>query len=74
MNVTQKININGVEREIVIGTYPKQCDAYHKAVLEKDWVAAHYLHIPYIPRDIEMIQSEMKIIAIHEQLKQGHWK
>lgn len=69
----QEIIIGNKKHKIVTGSYPKQCDAYHKAMKEKDWCAVHMLHLSYVPRDIKMIQSEIDMLAkkqaLDEELK-----
>ena len=64
----QTIIIGNKEHKILIGSYPKQCDAYHKAMENKDWYAAHILHLPYVARDIKMIQFEVDMIAKKQAL------
>jgi hypothetical protein len=64
----QKITIGNKEYKILTGSYPKQCEAYHKAMENKDFYAAHMLHLPYVARDIKMIQSEIDILAIKQAL------
>lgn len=67
-NTYETITIGNKEYKIVTGSYPDQCDAYYKAMEEKDWYAAHMLHLPYVPRDIKMIQSEINMIAKKQAL------
>jgi len=64
----QTIIIGNKEHKIVTGSYPKQCDAYHKAMKEKDWYAVHMLHLPYVPRDIKMIQFEIDMLSKKQTL------
>ena len=64
----QTITIGNKEHKIVTGTYPKQCDAYYKAMKEEDWYAAHILHLPYVARDHKMIQFEIDRIAKKQAL------
>lgn len=64
----QEIIIGNKKHKIVTGSYPKQCDAYHKAMKEKDWYTVHMLHLPYVPRDIKMIQSEIDMLAKKQAL------
>lgn len=69
MNHTyQTIIIGNKEHKILTGSYPKQCDAYHKAMENKDWCAVHMLHLPYVARDIKMIQFEVDMIAKKQAL------
>ena len=46
----------------------KQCDAYHKAIENEDWYAAHMLHLPYVERDAKMVQFEINMIARRQSL------
>lgn len=62
------ITIGNKEHKIVTGSYPKQCDAYHKAMENKDYYAVHMLHLPYAARDIKMIQFEIDMIAKKQEL------
>jgi hypothetical protein len=64
----QKVVIGDKEHKIITGTYPKQCDEYYKALERKDVYAAHMLHLPYVPRDLKMIQSQINILAKKQAL------
>lgn len=64
----QKITIGNKEHKILTGSYPKQCEAYHKAMENKDWYAVHMLHLPYVARDIKMIQFEIDMLAKKQAL------
>lgn len=68
INTYETITIGNKEHKIVTGSYPDQCEAYYKAMEEKDWYAAHMLHLPYVSRDVKMIQSEINIIAKKQAL------
>tara|TARA_B100000768_G_C11248927_1_gene363143 strand:+ start:1230 stop:1520 length:291 start_codon:yes stop_codon:yes gene_type:complete len=67
-NTYQTIVIGNKEHKIVTGSYPKQCDAYYKAMENKDWYAVHMLHLPYVSRDVKMIQFEIDMLARTEEL------
>jgi len=64
----QTVKIGNKEHKIVTGTYPKQCEAYYKALENGDGYAMHLLHLPYVARDIKMIQSEIDILATKQAL------
>lgn len=59
----QTVIIGNKEHKIITGSYPKQCDAYYVAKKNKDWYAVYMLHLPYVPRDIKMMQFEIDVLA-----------
>jgi hypothetical protein len=67
-NTYRTIIIGNKGHKILTGSYPKQCDAYHKAIENKDIYAAHMLHLPYVARDVKMIQFEIDMLAKKQAL------
>jgi hypothetical protein len=68
-NVTNKFCINGKNYDIVVGSWPEQCEQYKKAVKDKDAYAMNIFHLPYVPRSYESIQSEINTIVTKESFK-----
>ena len=56
--------------EIVVGIYPKQCDAYNTAIKCRDGIALHLLHLPYVETPFDQIESRMKMIDLEEDHKE----
>jgi hypothetical protein len=64
-NYTDYVDSNGNTHQILIGIYPNQCDAYHKAKEKGDFFAMRYLELPYWVKPTYLIQHELGIIELN---------
>lgn len=61
---TEYIDSNGNSHQILKGIHPEQCEQYYKAKKEGDYIAMHYLVLPYWERLPYSIHSELKMIEM----------
>jgi hypothetical protein len=65
---TEYIDSNGNSHQILKGILPEQCEQYHKAKEEGDFIAMYYLGLPYWERPCCLIQSELDMIEMNCKL------
>lgn len=68
-NTYQEVVIGDKTHKIVTGTYPEQCKGYYEALNRGDGYAAHMLHLPYVTRDIRMVQFEIDMLVRSYELQ-----